>query len=429
MAKTPLRALLAMLAVRVAADPRPVVHPRSRRDQPGRGDARRRLRGRRVRAHARRHVPRDGLRGALPAVALRLGEPWRSRALALEARPPRRHRQRTARRDACSTRLEADQPPLLDDPSAPTPADRRRAPSSTSSSTTGSTPALALTGPRRSRATAPTVGRAGVQIRHRQPCSAAGALYYMGEIGELDAPRPCDGRGRRRATATASPQSRCAARFRSRGSSVSIPRRSRPSSRTRFRRGRCPTAATSCSTCWRCARGSSSRSTAAIPSRWTAWIPDEVRRAHRALLDRAPIQGVLLRTTLVRHALACAAAAKPGSPRRKEALASARAEQRRLRKLALKLAPPVARIFDGVIADGTTRKPRSRSTAPRSWRSSRSTFTCLPPRYAIDSVASSVVTKVPSSAPTRVRLSRDKAFAIRTRCSRCCCPARASASC
>ncbi len=87
------------------------------------------------------------------------------------------------------------------------------------------------------------------------------------------------------------------------------------------------------------------------PETMTEWLPDEVRRAKRALLDRAPIQAVLLRTTLVRHSLACAAAAPAGSPRRKEALASARVEQRKLRKLALKLAPPVARIFDGVIAE------------------------------------------------------------------------------
>ncbi|HEY5921714.1 MAG TPA: hypothetical protein VIV11_08585, partial [Kofleriaceae bacterium] len=87
------------------------------------------------------------------------------------------------------------------------------------------------------------------------------------------------------------------------------------------------------------------------PESVTARIPDEVRRAQRALLDRAPIQALLLRTTLARHALGCAAAAPAGSSRRRDAIAAARVEQRRSRKLALPIAPYCAQLFDGVIAE------------------------------------------------------------------------------
>jgi hypothetical protein len=80
-------------------------------------------------------------------------------------------------------------------------------------------------------------------------------------------------------------------------------------------------------------------------------IPDEMRRVRRALLDRAPMQALLLRTTLARHAVACAAAAPANSAARRDAIAVARAEQRKLRKLALPLAPHCGRLFDGLIAE------------------------------------------------------------------------------
>ncbi|HEX5061815.1 MAG TPA: protein kinase [Kofleriaceae bacterium] len=85
------------------------------------------------------------------------------------------------------------------------------------------------------------------------------------------------------------------------------------------------------------------------PESVTALIPGEVRRAERALLDRAPIQGLLLRTTLARHALACAAVAPANSPRRREALAIARAEQRCCRKFPLPFAPYTAQVLEGVL--------------------------------------------------------------------------------
>jgi serine/threonine protein kinase len=87
------------------------------------------------------------------------------------------------------------------------------------------------------------------------------------------------------------------------------------------------------------------------PDEVSARIPDEVRRTQRALLDRAPVQALLLRTTTARHAIACAAAAAPASSRRREAIASARAELRRVRKLALPMASPCAQMLEALLAE------------------------------------------------------------------------------
>jgi hypothetical protein len=87
------------------------------------------------------------------------------------------------------------------------------------------------------------------------------------------------------------------------------------------------------------------------PETVTPLIPDELRRARLALLDRPPIQAMLLRTTIARHAVGCAALAAAGSTRRREALAVARVEQRRIRKLAMPIAPHCAELIGGLIAE------------------------------------------------------------------------------
>lgn len=67
------------------------------------------------------------------------------------------------------------------------------------------------------------------------------------------------------------------------------------------------------------------------PERVTGRIATELRLIRRSLVDRPPMQGMLLRLALVRHAVACANHAPPGSSRKREALAQARAHMRTLR--------------------------------------------------------------------------------------------------
>jgi hypothetical protein len=71
----------------------------------------------------------------------------------------------------------------------------------------------------------------------------------------------------------------------------------------------------------------------------------------RALLDRPPIQALLLRSTFARQALACAAAAAPSSLRRRDAVASAHEHVRKLRVMEMPLGKHCANMFDGLIAE------------------------------------------------------------------------------
>ncbi len=87
------------------------------------------------------------------------------------------------------------------------------------------------------------------------------------------------------------------------------------------------------------------------PEDITARMPAELRSIRRSLLDRPPIQGMLVRTTVARHAAACAFMARPGSTRRHDAVAATRAEMRRIAKIALPLAPHCARMFEGLLAE------------------------------------------------------------------------------
>jgi hypothetical protein len=88
------------------------------------------------------------------------------------------------------------------------------------------------------------------------------------------------------------------------------------------------------------------------PERVTARIATELKLIRRSLVDRPPMQGMLLRWSLVRQAVACANHAPAGSARRREALAKARAHVRTLRGN-LPLVSDCARVCQGLIAEAS----------------------------------------------------------------------------
>lgn len=85
---------------------------------------------------------------------------------------------------------------------------------------------------------------------------------------------------------------------------------------------------------------------AATPQIAAAWKP-----MRRSLIDRPPLHQLLLFTTFGRHAIACAAAAHAGSPRRKEALATARKYAKKSRNHRLPLMAAGALMLDGGVAE------------------------------------------------------------------------------
>ncbi|MDB4958888.1 MAG: ATPase/protein kinase family protein [Myxococcales bacterium] len=86
------------------------------------------------------------------------------------------------------------------------------------------------------------------------------------------------------------------------------------------------------------------------PEDVNARIASDWKPMRRALIDRPPMQALLLRSTLGRHALACAAAAPKGSTRQREALAAAREQVRKSRRTRLPLMTVSAQLLDGSIA-------------------------------------------------------------------------------
>jgi len=86
------------------------------------------------------------------------------------------------------------------------------------------------------------------------------------------------------------------------------------------------------------------------PEAVTARIAAERKPIRRSLVDRPPLQGMLLRASFLRHAVACANQAPAGSTRRKEALAEARSQLRALPKQ-LPVSRGVARMFEGLLAE------------------------------------------------------------------------------
>jgi predicted pyridoxine 5'-phosphate oxidase superfamily flavin-nucleotide-binding protein len=92
------------------------------------------------------------------------------------------------------------------------------------------------------------------------------------------------------------------------------------------------------------------------PEDVTARIMPEYKRIRRSLVDRPPLQGLLLRSTVLRHAVACANQAPAHSTRRREALAEAHAHLRGFRGHAE--VPVVAycgKMFEGLIAEAEHR--------------------------------------------------------------------------
>ncbi|MBV8762609.1 MAG: hypothetical protein JO257_35315, partial [Deltaproteobacteria bacterium] len=84
------------------------------------------------------------------------------------------------------------------------------------------------------------------------------------------------------------------------------------------------------------------------PDDVTARIPGELKAVRRVMLDKAPMQGMLLYSSLARHALARAATAPTSS--RRALIDEARRHVRTYRKLPVPLAGYSARMFDGLIA-------------------------------------------------------------------------------
>ena len=91
------------------------------------------------------------------------------------------------------------------------------------------------------------------------------------------------------------------------------------------------------------------------PEDATPRIIPEWKRIRRSLVDRPPLQGLVLRSTLLRHAVACAQRATPGSTRRREALADARAHLRGFPRTKVPVIEACAKMFDGLIAEAEGR--------------------------------------------------------------------------
>jgi serine/threonine protein kinase len=102
------------------------------------------------------------------------------------------------------------------------------------------------------------------------------------------------------------------------------------------------------------------------PDDVTARLPGELKAVRRAMLDRAPMQAMLVWTSLARHVLARAATAPAGS--RRALLDEARHHLRAYRKLPIPLAAHSALMFDGLIAeidgDADTAVARYRTCIP-----------------------------------------------------------------
>jgi serine/threonine protein kinase len=88
------------------------------------------------------------------------------------------------------------------------------------------------------------------------------------------------------------------------------------------------------------------------PEDATPRIAADLKPIRRSLIDRPPLQGMLLRFALVRHAIACAYAAPAGSARRREALAQARSRIRTLRGN-VPLIGYCALVCEGMLAEAT----------------------------------------------------------------------------
>jgi hypothetical protein len=87
------------------------------------------------------------------------------------------------------------------------------------------------------------------------------------------------------------------------------------------------------------------------PEDVTPRIAPEWKQIRRSLVDRPPLQGLVLRSTLLRHAIACANQAPAGSSRRRDALAEARAHLRSFPRKSVPVIAYCATMFEGLIAE------------------------------------------------------------------------------
>jgi len=79
------------------------------------------------------------------------------------------------------------------------------------------------------------------------------------------------------------------------------------------------------------------------------------KQIRRSLVDRPPLQGLLLRSTLLRHALACANQARPGQSRRREALLEARGHLRGFHRTTIPVVGHCVKMFEGLLAEAEGR--------------------------------------------------------------------------
>jgi hypothetical protein len=91
------------------------------------------------------------------------------------------------------------------------------------------------------------------------------------------------------------------------------------------------------------------------PEDVTARIAADWTPIRKSLVDRPPMQGMLLRLALVRHAIACAVQAGPALDRRREALAQARKHMRGLRG-SVPLVGHCAKMCRGLYAEAIGRR-------------------------------------------------------------------------
>lgn len=87
------------------------------------------------------------------------------------------------------------------------------------------------------------------------------------------------------------------------------------------------------------------------PEDVTPRIAGDWKQIRRSLVDRPPLQGLLVRSTLVRHAVACAQHAPAGSSRRREALRDARAQLRWFPRKVVPVIDHCATMFEGLLAE------------------------------------------------------------------------------
>jgi serine/threonine protein kinase len=87
------------------------------------------------------------------------------------------------------------------------------------------------------------------------------------------------------------------------------------------------------------------------PDEVSGRIAREEKSIRRAMLDVPPMQRLLVRSAFARHALGLAAAAKPDSTARRDALAAARRHVKAYRRTKIGLSAPTGVMFDGFIAE------------------------------------------------------------------------------